>query len=65
VLAVPMVWVVVAVVLEGRESAEPHQSAGLVTGLLVLALLLVGAFQAAVLPWLRVLNPCCGLNLSA
>lgn len=61
-LALPVAWVVVAVLIEGWGDAEPHELLGFASGILVLVVLLIGAFQAAVVPWVRLLNPCCSLS---
>jgi hypothetical protein len=61
-LALPLAWIVTAMVVQHRiENVEDGPEAlTALTGVIVLLLLIVGAFAAAVAPWGRF----CGLSLS-
>jgi undecaprenyl pyrophosphate phosphatase UppP len=63
-LAVPVVWITVALAVQARdETSDAPEAATCASGVLVLLVLLVGAFQAAALPWVRLFS--CSFSLSA
>jgi hypothetical protein len=60
VLAVPVVWIAAAMIVQHRlaETDDGPEVITATSGVFVLLVLLVGAFQAAALPWLRLLSSC-------
>jgi hypothetical protein len=64
VLAVPVLWITVAMAVQARdETSDAPEAVTFASGVLVLLALLVGAFQAAAMPWVRLFS--CSFSLSA
>lgn len=64
-LTLPVVWITVAMAVQYRDrTADAPEAVTYASGVLVLLLLLVGAFQAAAMPWVRLFGSCT-LSLSA
>lgn len=63
VVIVPLIWITVAMAVQSRNDTEDYPEAlTFASGVLVLFLLLFGAFVVAILPWVRMFS--CGLSLS-
>lgn len=65
VIIVPLLWITIAMALQGRD--EPNDGVEVTTflsGILVLLLLLIGAFQAAIIPLFDALSPSCSFGLA-
>jgi hypothetical protein len=63
-LAVPVLWITVALLVQHRDqTGDAPEAATYLSGVVVLLLLLVGAFQAVASPWVRLFS--CSWCLSA
>jgi hypothetical protein len=63
-LAVPVLWITVALIVQHRDqTGDAPEAVTYLSGVVVLLLLMVGAFQAAALPWVRLFS--CSFSLSA
>ena len=63
-LVVPVLWITVALVVQYRDqTGDAPEVVTYMSGVVVLVLLLIGAFQAAALPWVRLFS--CSFSLSA